>query len=69
LQKFGCNYEVELQMALHIGWAIEGAAGSEHKIDVSYVSPHIEILKLLLKAGKIYNAPIVLSEELYSSCS
>ena len=28
---------------LHHGWAIEGAIGSEHKVDVSYLSPHVNM--------------------------
>lgn len=69
LQRFGCNYEVGLQFALHVGWAIEGATGSEHKIDVSFVGPHIDRLKLLLKAAERYGAHILLSEEFHSNCS
>lgn len=26
-----------------MGWAIEGAIGSQHKIDVSYLSPNVNI--------------------------
>ena len=69
LQKFGCNYEVGLQFALHVGWAIEGATGSEHKIDVSFLGPHIEELKLLMTATKQYGAHLLLSERFHFSCS
>lgn len=33
------GYRVKLGMGLHIGWGIEGAIGSEFKIDASYLSP------------------------------
>jgi class 3 adenylate cyclase len=32
------NYKVKLGFGLHVGWAIEGAIGSEFKIDASYLS-------------------------------
>ena len=28
---------------IHLGWAIEGAIGSEHKIDASYLSPNVNL--------------------------
>jgi len=28
---------------LHMGWAIEGAIGSEFKIDASYLSPNVNL--------------------------
>ena len=32
---------------LHVGWAIEGAIGSEYKIDASYLSPNAFIALFL----------------------
>ena len=37
------NYSVKMGYGLHIGWAIEGAIGSEYKIDASYLSPNVNI--------------------------
>lgn len=28
---------------IHMGWSIEGAIGSRHKIDVSYLSPNVNL--------------------------
>ena len=35
------GYKVKMGFGLHIGWAIEGAIGSDQKIDASYLSPQV----------------------------
>merc|ERR1711971_710499 len=35
--RLGSNYRIYLNIGLHAGWAIEGAVGSEFKIDASYI--------------------------------
>ena len=35
--------QVQLKAGLHSGWVIEGAVGSSHKIDASYLSPHVNM--------------------------
>ena len=37
------NFSVQLGFALHLGWAIEGAIGSDFKIDAAYLSPNVEV--------------------------
>jgi len=37
---------------LHMGWAIEGAIGSEFKIDASYLSPNVNLVSKLAVASK-----------------
>ena len=37
------DFKVDMGFGLHHGWAIEGAIGSEHKVDVSYLSPHVNM--------------------------
>lgn len=37
------NFSVDMGFGLHHGWAIEGAIGSKHKVDVSYLSPHVNM--------------------------
>ena len=32
---------------LHVGWAIEGAIGSNFKIDASYLSPNVNMASRL----------------------
>ena len=59
------NYEVKLGLGLHMGYAIEGAIGSYYKIDVSYLSPHVNISARLEGATKIYGVPLLISGGLY----
>jgi hypothetical protein len=61
-QKLGSGCRVNLSFALHFGWAIEGAVGSEFKIDASYLSPNVRIAESLEIATYIYGVPILLSE-------
>ena len=37
------EYKVKLGFGLHIGWSIEGLIGSTHKVDASYLSPHVKL--------------------------
>ena len=41
------NYRVELGFGLHVGWAVEGAIGSEFKIDATYLSPNVHLCSRL----------------------
>ena len=41
------NFKVSMGFGLHIGWAIEGAIGSKHKIDASYLSPNVNLASRL----------------------
>ena len=46
------NYKVKMGFGLHIGWGIEGAIGSNYKIDASYLSPNVNISARLKEATK-----------------
>lgn len=46
---------------LHYGWAIEGAIGSNYKIDASYLSPHVNMAARLEAASKQFNVQILVS--------
>ena len=35
------GYKITMGFGLHVGWAIEGAIGSEFKIDASYIGSNI----------------------------
>ena len=48
----GSNSKVNLSIGLHKGWAIEGAIGSSKKIDVSYLSPNVNIASWVCSVGK-----------------
>jgi len=60
------NYRVKMGFGLHVGWAIEGAIGSEYKIDASYLSPNVNIASRLEAATKQYGVPLLVSNELHS---
>lgn len=63
------NYEVKMGFGLHLGWAIEGAIGSQFKVDASYLSPHVNIASALEGSTKIYGVPLLLSGTFYQSLS
>lgn len=54
---------------LHIGWGIEGAIGSEFKIDASYLSPNVNLAARLEAATKQYGVPLLISHNLEACCS
>jgi class 3 adenylate cyclase len=59
------NFSVKMGFGLHAGWAIEGAIGSEYKIDASYLSPHVNMASRLEAATKQYGVPILVSGKVY----
>lgn len=58
------NYWVSLGFGLHIGWAIEGAIGSNFKIDASYLSPNVNMANILEAATKDYGTPLLITGDL-----
>ena len=46
---------------LHVGWAIEGAIGSDFKIDASYLSPNVNLAARLEAATKQFGVHILVS--------
>lgn len=62
-QRLGSYCRVQLGFGLHAGWAIEGAVGTEYKIEASYLSPNVSIASAMQSAATFYyGVPIVLSE-------
>ena len=61
--------KVEIGFALHFGLAIEGAIGSQSKIDASYVGATLIAAHQLVDATEVYNVNIIVSGDLYSSMS
>lgn len=49
---------------LHVGWAIEGAIGSDFKIDASYLSPNVNMSSRLEAATRQFGVHILVSGEL-----
>ena len=50
---------------LHAGWAIEGAVGSIHKVDATYLSPHVNMAARLETSSRQYGVPILISQNAY----
>lgn len=64
----GAECRVDMSFGLHFGWAIEGAVGSEFKIDASYVSPNVSIASSVESATDIYKVPILVTESVARLC-
>jgi len=63
-------FSVNMFFGLDAGWAVEGAVGSEYKIDATYLSPHVNMASRMMSACKQYRVSILLSQavqELMSS--
>ena len=69
IKRFGTKYSIALGFGLHYGWGIEGAIGSHHKIDCSYLSPNVNIAARLETATNIYGVDILFSGEFYELLS
>ena len=63
------GFEVKLGFGLHYGWAIEGAIGSEYKIDASYLSPHVNMASRLEAATKQFGVSLLVSNSLHDLLS
>lgn len=59
------GYEVKMGFGLHLGWSIEGAIGSQFKIDASYLSPNVNVASSLEGLTKMYGVPLLISETLF----
>lgn len=59
------DFSVSMGFGLHVGWAIEGAIGSEYKIDASYLSPNVNMASRLEAATKQFGVDFLISEDLY----
>jgi len=63
------NYQVRMGFGLHVGWAIEGAIGSEFKIDASYLSPNVNMASRLEAATKQFGVNLLISGALHDICT
>jgi class 3 adenylate cyclase len=63
------NYRVRMGFSIHAGWAIEGAIGSEYKIDATYLSPHVTLTMALEEATKTYGVPYIISHHYHNLLS
>ena len=55
-------FSVSVMYGMDAGWAVEGAVGSEYKIDATYLSPHVNMASRMMSATKQYGVTILLSQ-------
>ena len=55
-------FNVNLMIGMDAGWAVEGAVGSEYKIDATYLSPHVNMASRMMSASKQYGVTLLLSQ-------
>jgi hypothetical protein len=55
-------FKISMIYGMDAGWAIEGAVGSEYKIDATYLSPHVNMASRMTSACKQYDVNIMLSQ-------
>lgn len=65
LVKYDPNYDIDMGFGLHIGWSIEGAIGSNHKVDASYLSPNVNMSARLEGATKQFGVKLLFSGVFY----
>ena len=63
------GYKVKMGFGLHVGWSIEGAIGSEFKIDASYLSPNVNMASRLEAATKQFGVLLLFSGDIVLHCS
>lgn len=59
------NYRVRMGFGLHSGWAIEGAIGSEFKIDASYLSPNVNMAARLEGVTKQFGCLLLINASVH----
>ena len=69
IAKFGHKSKAYLTFALHMGWTIEGAIGSDSKIDACYLSPHLQATYRIQELCDYYDQQILVSDSLYNLMS
>lgn len=67
--KFGERYTIKMSFGLHIGSAIEGAVGSEFKIDALYLSTDQQITLRIDELCEVYDRMVLMSGDLQSVLS
>lgn len=55
-------FSVNMIFGMDAGWAVEGAVGSEYKIDATYLSPHVNMASRMMSACKQYGVSVLLSQ-------
>eukprot|EP00300_Choanocystis_sp_HF-7_P027287 c32373_g1_i1.p1 GENE.c32373_g1_i1~~c32373_g1_i1.p1 ORF type:complete len:763 (-),score=162.58 c32373_g1_i1:84-2372(-) len=64
-RRLGDSASVSVGIGLNIGWAIEGAVGSEQKIDATYLSPTVNTTARLESGTRQYGVSLLMSETFF----
>lgn len=67
--RMGRHCRVHLSIGLHYGWTIEGAVGTEFKIDPSYLSPNVSLAESVERATAIYGVCNLISQSVVEMCT
>jgi len=67
--RVGSDYRVTLNTGLHCGWAIEGAVGSEFKIDASYLSPNVSVAVNVEDYTQVYGVNFLATDAVVNICT
>jgi class 3 adenylate cyclase len=57
---------VQMGFGLHAGTAVQGAIGSQRKLDATYISESVELAEFLESSTKRYGVPILMSDSFYN---
>lgn len=60
---------VQMGFGLHAGTAVQGAIGSQRKLDATYISESVERAEFLESSTKTYGLPILMSDSFYNLLS
>lgn len=63
------NFKVQMGCGMHSGWAVEGAIGSEYKVDAAYLSPNVGVASRIEAATKHYGVQLLISHCMVHLCS
>ena len=68
IEKFGYN-SVRIGFGIHLGWSIEGAIGSNFKIDASYLSPNCNMANTCEEKTKEYGVDLIMTDKFVENLS
>jgi hypothetical protein len=67
-QRFG-RYYPQLCFGLHYGAAVEGAIGTDLKVDASYLGSEVQMVEAIMALTKVYDVPIILTGPVFDRLS
>ena len=67
-REFG-TYLPSMGFGLHYGWSIEGAIGTNLKMDAAYLGGDVDLADVLEANTKEYKTPILMTEQFYNQLS